>query len=242
MSSQDHKEKNSDFEKDIARYLRDHPDFFEQHQDILATMVLPHETGVAVSLIERQVQVLRDEKEKLSRQLQGLISTAQNNEKLNNNVNALILELLDADSLKDILRVIEQRMRADFEADAVIVKLLASGNAVLKEHEELTAWQQPALVIGEKVMTAREPVCGAFTAEQMNALFNDADIRSAGVVPLVEDRSSKNCYGIIAIGSYDPHRFRADMGTLFLSLLGQVLTRILKRHLVENMDDNLGEK
>ena len=74
-------------------------------------------------------------------------------------------------------------------------------------------------------------MCGSFNSEQMQALFDDADIQSAGIVPLVKNKNSKNCYGIIAIGSYDPQRFRADMGTLFLSLLGQVLTRILQRHL-----------
>ena len=233
MSSQDHKAKDTEFEHDIVRYLRDHPAFFEAHQDVLAGMILAHESGSAVSLIERQVQILREQKEEQKRKLQSLINTAQNNEKLNTNVNTLILELLDASSLDDVLNVIQQRIRADFEADAIVVKLLASGNDVLKEHAELTAWQQPALAIGEKVMTARKPVCGSFNTEQMQALFDDADIQSAGIVPLAKDKNSKNCYGIIAIGSYDPQRFRADMGTLFLSLLGQVLTRILKRHLEE---------
>jgi len=231
MSSQDHKAIDTEFEHEMVRYLRDHPAFFEAHQDVLAGMVLSHETGSAVSLIERQVQILREQKDEQKRKLQSLISTAQINEKLNNNVNALILELLDASSLDDVLGVVEQRIRTDFEADAIVVKLLASGNDALKEHAELTAWQQPALVIGEKVMTTREPMCGSFNSEQMQALFNDADIQSAGIVPLVKDKNSKNCYGIIAIGSYDPQRFRADMGTLFLSLLGQVLTRILNRHL-----------
>ena len=233
MSSQDHKAKDTEFEHDMVRYLRDHPAFFEEHQDVLAGMVLTHESGSAVSLIERQVQILREQKEEQKRKLQSLISTAHNNEKLNNNVNTLILALLDADTLDDVLSIIDHRIRADFEADAIVVKLLASGNEILKEHEELTAWQQPALVIGEKVMTARQPVCGSFNTEQMQALFDDADIQSAGIVPLAKDENSKNCYGIIAIGSYDPQRFRADMGTLFLSLLGQVLTRILKRHLEE---------
>jgi len=231
MSSKDHKAVDTEFEHKIAGYLRDHPAFFETHQDILAGMVLSHEAGSAVSLIERQVQILREQKEQQKRKLQTLIATAQNNEDLNNNVNKLILELLDAETLDDVLVVIQQRIRTDFEADAISVKLLTSGNDTLKAHEELTAWQQPALVIGEKVMTAREPMCGTFNGEQMQALFDDADILSAGIVPLVKDESSKNCYGIIAIGSYDAERFRADMGTLFLSLLGQVLTRILRRHL-----------
>ena len=231
MSSQNHDTRDTEFEHDIVRYLRDHPAFFEAHQDVLAGMILSHESGTAVSLIERQVQILREQKEEQKEKLKSLISTAHNNEKLNNNVNGLILALLDASSLDDVLNVIEQRIRADFEADAVVVKLLASGSDLLEGHEELTSWQQPALVIGEKVMSARQPVCGSFNTEQMQALFDDADILSAGVVPLAEDENSKNCYGIIAIGSYDPQRFRSDMGTLFLSLLGQVLTRILKRHL-----------
>ena len=231
MSSQDHKEIDTEFEHEMVRYLRDHPSFFENHQDILSGMVLSHESGTAVSLIERQVQILREQKNEQKRKLQSLIGTAQNNEKLNDNINTLILELLDTSTLGDVLSVIDNRMRAEFEADAIVVKLLASGNDALKGHEELTAWQQPALSIGEKVMTARQPMCGSFNTEQMQALFDDADIQSAGIIPLAKDASSKNCYGIIAIGSYDPQRFRSDMGTLFLALLGQVLTRILKRHL-----------
>ena len=231
MSSQNKKTKDTEFEQDMLNYLREHPAFFEKHQDILEGLSLSHETGTAISLIERQVQILREQKDEQQQQLQSLISTAHNNEKLNNNVNALILELLDASSLSEVLDIIEKRIRADFEADAIVIKLLASGNTVLKDHEELTTWQQPALAIGEKVMTAREPVCGSFNKEQMQALFDDADIQSAGIIPLAKDKDSKNCYGIIAIGSYDPQRFRADMGTLFLSLIGQVLTRILKRHL-----------
>ena len=231
MSSQDHKAIDAEFEHKIVSYLRDHPDFFEAHQDLLAGMLLAHESGSAVSLIERQVQILREQKDQQKTKLQSLIATAKNNETLNDNVNKLILELLDAATLDDVIKVIKQRISTDFEVDAIAVKLLASGNDTLKAHEELTAWQKPALVIGEKVMTAREPMCGSFNDEQMLALFDDADIKSAGIVPLVKEPGSKHCYGIIAIGSYDPERYRAGMGTLFLSLLGQVLTRILNRHL-----------
>ena len=233
MSSKDYKNIDKELEHTIVRYLRDHPDFFEHHADLLSTMILTHESGQAVSLIERQVQVLRSQKDEAKKNLKALINTAEKNENLNNNINSLILELLDAATLEEVLEIIEKRITHDFEVDAIAVKLLASGNEVLKAHEELTAWQQPALVIGEKVMTARQPMCGAFKAEQMQALFNDADIQSAGIIPLIKHENSKNCYGIIAIGSYDPHRFRADMGTLFLTLLGKVLTRILKRHLDE---------
>ncbi|MCK5387204.1 MAG: DUF484 family protein, partial [Gammaproteobacteria bacterium] len=67
MSSQDHKAIDTEFEHEMVRYLRDHPAFFEAHQDVLAGMILSHETGSAVSLIERQVQILREQKEEQKR-------------------------------------------------------------------------------------------------------------------------------------------------------------------------------
>ena len=100
---QDQKIESKDEERDIVRYLRDHPDFFERHQDLLADMLLPHETGSAISLVERQVSVLRDQRDEYKKKLQQLVKTAQQNEKLNNHVNALILALLDAESLDEVL-------------------------------------------------------------------------------------------------------------------------------------------
>ena len=55
------KENDKDTERLIVRYLRDHPEFFETHLDLLADMILTHESGKAVSLIEHQVSILRDQ-------------------------------------------------------------------------------------------------------------------------------------------------------------------------------------
>ena len=232
-SQQDQKIDIKDTERDIVRYLRDHPDFFERHQGLLADMLLPHETGGAISLLERQVSVLREQRDDNKKKLQQLIKTAQKNEQLNNHVNTLILALLDAMSLEEVLEVVRTRLANDFDAEAVVVRLFNTGHPTMTRLPELVDWSEPVLGAFEKVIDGRKPVCGALKPGQLDALFSDQsdNIVSAALIPLVESASSSKCYGMLAIGSPDRNRFRADMGTVFLSQLGKVLTRVLKQHL-----------
>ena len=224
---------DKEFEREIVRYLRDNPDFFERHRDLLADMILPHQPQGAVSLIERQVSVLRDQKLELKHRLQQLTDYARQNEDLSSRLNKLILDLLDADDFDSLLDLIQQRLKSDFDADAVVLRLFNSGAPALKAHPDIMDWSEPALGAFEKVIDGRKPVCGTLKPGQLDALFSDyADVvRSAALIPLVESESSKQCIGLLAIGSHDPQRFRANMGTLFLSHLSHVLTRILKLHL-----------
>lgn len=222
-----------DLEREVVRYLRDNPDFFERHLDLLADMILPHDSGRAVSLVERQVSVLREQRDEQRSKLQLLIHHAQQNETLNNHVHALVLALLDATSLSEILAIVQTRLAEDFEAEAVVVRLFDTGHPHLARFPELVDWSEPAMGAFEKVIKGRRPVCGALKPGQLDALFNDdaGQIVSAALVPLVADENSGKCYGLLAIGSRDRNRFRADMGTVFLSQLGKVLSRVLKTHL-----------
>src|SRR4030065_1349468 len=71
------------WEEAVARYLEDHPDYFQRHPETLARILLTHETGgKAVSLIERQVQVLREQNQALQRQLRDLVNNARENDVL----------------------------------------------------------------------------------------------------------------------------------------------------------------
>lgn len=229
------KQNQKEFEREIVRYLRDHPDFFEQHLDLLADMILPHEHGGTVSLVERQVSVLREQKDQYRKKLQTLINMAEQNEKLSQDFNGLILALLDANDLEGVLQIVNERLQADFNADAVSLRLLNSNNPQLQQHPEMMDWSAPVLAAFEKVIEGRRPVCGGLKPQQLDALFEDnaSNIQSAALIPLVKSEHSKKCYGLLAIGSEDAQRFRADMGTLFLSHLGKVLSRVLKTHLGE---------
>ncbi|MGD8785319.1 MAG: DUF484 family protein [Thioalkalispiraceae bacterium] len=222
-----------DMEKSVVKFLRDNPDFFERHRELLASMILPHEHQGAVSLVERQVQILREQKESHKRRLNNLIANAQANEKLNAQINQLILALLDAKDLDDVLDIVQTRLSKDFNADTVVVRLFNTGHPSLAARPDVIDWSEPVLGAFEKIIKERRPACGQLKHGQLESLFSDeaGQIASAALIPLVESENSKTCYGMLAIGSHQRDRFSADMGTLFLSQIGNILARVLKRTL-----------
>lgn len=229
------KANNKETERLIVRYLRDHPNFFESHLDLLADMLLPHDSGNAVSLIERQVSVLREQKDEHKNKLKQLIQAAEQNETVSQKVNALVLQLLDAKSLGDILELLPASLTRDFNTDAVVLRLFKTDHPDIKAHPEVSHWNEPVMGAFEKVIANRKPICGHFKPEQLQPLFMASanDIHSAAMIPLVSDADDKACIGLLAIGGKDPDRFRAEMGTMFLTYLGQVITRIMRLHLTE---------
>ena len=80
-------------EERIAAYIIAHPDFFNRHPDALAAIDIPHPTGDAVSLIERQVRTLRDQTADYRRQLEDLIGVARENDALAKRLHRLTLAL-----------------------------------------------------------------------------------------------------------------------------------------------------
>lgn len=222
-----------ELERQVVKYLREHPDFFAHHPDLLVDMNLPHVTGGAISLVERQVAILREQKDAARKKLQTLVQNAQVNERLNERLNSLILALLDTDSLDDVLEIVQTRISKDFDADAVVVRLFNTGHPAMTNRPDIVDWSEPMLGAFEKVIRERRPVCGRLGHGQLESLFSDdaGTIASAALIPLVENENSKTCYGMLAIGSHDRERFRPDMGTLFLSQLGKILARVLKKYL-----------
>jgi uncharacterized protein YigA (DUF484 family) len=221
-----------DEEKAVVKFLRDNPDFFERHLDLLADMTLPHDSG-AISLIERQVQILREQKDSTKKKLNSLIQNAQINERLSERISNLILALLDAGDLDAVLDIVQTRLTKDFDADAVVVRLFDTGHPSMAARPEIIDWSEPVMGAFEKVIKDKKPICGRLKHGQLESLFSDeaGQIASAALIPLVINEDSKTCYGLLAIGSHESDRFRADMGTLFLSQIGKILSRVLKQKL-----------
>lgn len=218
-------------EHDIVHYLRDHPDFFEQHQSLLADMVLSHNSGTAVSLIERQVTILREQKDDARSKLHSLIEVADKNEQLSRRFNALILALLDTQSFGQVIEFIQQRLVKDFDAHQVSIRVLKNANITADNNAEAESSDEAYLNLFSKVIENRNPVCGRLPIDQLELLFGAGHekIRSTALIPLIKD-SQSDCIGLLAIGSTEKDRFRADMGTLFLSHLSMVLSRVIERH------------
>lgn len=219
-------------EKAVVKFLRDNPDFFERHLDLLADMTLPHDSG-AISLIERQVQILREQKDSTKKKLHSLIQNAQINERLSERISSLILALLDAGDLDAVLDIVQTRLTKDFDADAVVVRLFDTGHPAMAARPEIVDWSEPVMGAFEKVIRDKKPICGRLKHGQLESLFSDeaGQIASAALIPLVTNEDSTTCYGLLAIGSHESDRFRADMGTLFLSQIGKILSRVLKQKL-----------
>jgi len=218
-------------DRQVAEYLRSHPEFFERHQDLLTDLRLPHpESGQAVSLVERQVGVLREQKQELKHRLKGVARNARNNEHLLERIQGLILALVDCRDLDGAITTLQHVLRREFHAEAVALRLFREGNGatplrhyVSPESEELQPFHG--------AISRREPVCGYLTPEQVRALFPDqaGEVVSGALVPLCEDDG--HCLGLLGVGSGDPKRFHPEMGTVFLQHLGAVVAAILRRHL-----------
>ncbi len=214
-------EPDPDREALVADYLAAHSGFFDRHPELLLTLRLSHPSGKAVSLVERQITLLRDEANRYKAQLSEFIEVARDNEQLNQRLHRLTLSLMDANSLEQTLGVLQDHLFDEFEADAVELKLLedADGTALADRSQE----QRSAA--GELLESAA-PVCGQLQPAQYGYLFGEraAEIQSAALIPLRAD----GLRGVLAIGSRDPGRFHAHERTDFLNRLGEVVSRTLQ--------------
>ncbi len=215
-------------EQQVADYLKQHPDFFTRHEYLLDRLRIPHpQDGKTVSLIERQVELVREQKHELRQQLQHLTQAARNNEVLLQRFQVLILNLIGSDSMGQALGYIRDALQQDFGAEVVEVLLFERPG-----HSDGIHPDDPRLRPFSRVLQGRQPVCGHFSAEQSRLLFGPRaeEVGSAVVVPLCED-ARHPCIGLLGIGSSDPKHYHPEMGTVFLGHLGSVMNRIFLAHL-----------
>lgn len=218
----------TEWEEQIAAYLLDHPEFFERHLDVLQRLQLPHACGPALSLLERQARVLREQNQQLRGRLQELVQVARENDCLAERMQNLNLVLIEAQRLDELMLGIQGVLRDEFNADFTAFKLsLAVPQAGLSERDRLSA---AALEACRDVLHRRQPWCGRPTSQQTRWLFDDAaaQVASAALIPLV---AGEDWQGMLAIGSRDPERFHPGAGTVFLSRIGELISHALHAHL-----------
>ena len=211
-------------DEDVRDYLKDHSDFFERHPDMLDYLHISHSSGNAVSLVEKQVSVLRERNMEMRRRLNSLTSNARDNDRLYEFTRALILNLLNANSSDDLGRAFSASMRADFEVEQASIILFGDPRNS-SEHCRVEAADTARIEIGA-LLKNRRATCGALRKEELGYLFPGAgDIGSAAVMPL----HSGSDLGVIAVGSSDAGYYTSSMGTLFLSHIAEVLVRLLPK-------------
>jgi hypothetical protein len=215
-------------EESIAAYLQHNPDFFERHQALLARLRLPHvRGGSTISLVERQIEVLREKHASLEGKLAELVQVARGNDAIAEKLHRFTRRLLGAASRTEAIARIETSLREDFDAfHGVLVLIGESADSTEQRFVRYIRTDDPNLKSFETLFASGKPRCGQARDSQREFLFgSDAnDIGSIALVPLGE----RGAVGLLAIGSTDRDRFHPGMSTEFLARMGELIADSLQ--------------
>jgi uncharacterized protein YigA (DUF484 family) len=226
-------ESQSDTQSDelrVIRYLQDNPAVLMNYPEVFSSLAIPHQTGGATSLVERQLKLLREENQQLKAKIDELVGIARDNEELNQRFHRLALELMNADQLHDVLAMVQDQVQTFFYTDFVCFRLLpgvGDGESIL---DGLYLDADSGIVDQVRPwIEARKPICGQQQQKVIDQLFGaDMRIASCAFIPLYHTRD----LGLLCLGSVSAERFSAEMGTIFLQHLGELVSNRLK-HLVQ---------
>src|SRR5690349_476369 len=214
-------------EESVARYLQHNPDFFERHQPLLARLRLPHvRSGSTISLVERQVEVLREKHSALEQKLADFVQVARSNDAIVDRMHRFTRRLLRAGSRERALQSIEAGLRQDFDSFNSVMLLIGDETTHADERFlRMLPPGDPNLKSFETLFASGKPRCGQVRDSQRELLFGtDAnDIGSVALVPL----GDKGSLGLLALGSSDRDRFHPGMSTEFLARLAELVSDAL---------------
>lgn len=209
----------------VREYLIDNDDFLQRNPDMLDCLHVPHASGSAVSLVEKQVTVLREKNVEMRHRLKALTDNARTNDQLFEKTRRLVLTLLEAESLPALYQAFGTSMAADFGVEYASMILFGS-YAETDEKCRLDTTENAIAEIGP-LLKSGKPVCGALRDEELSYLFPySGNVGSAAMVPLDGEAS----LGLIAVGSSDANVYNNTVGTLFLSQIADVVVRLLPRY------------
>jgi uncharacterized protein len=211
-------------DNDIAQYLANNPAFFERHAELLATVQLSSPHGPrAVSLQERQMQMLRERVKGLEMRIMEMIRHSQENvaiaDRLQRYIRAILLTAFAGD--------LPQRMVDTLKHEFLIPQAGIRLWGLAAEHSA-AAFAQPASEdIKAFANSLTLPYCGVNAGFEASEWLDDsATVMSMAMIPL---RHGDACFGMLVLGSPDPTRYAAEMGTEFLMRIGEVSSAALSR-------------
>lgn len=207
----------------VREYLKNHSDFLQRNPDMLDYLHISHASGSAVSLVEKQVSILRERNMDMRHRLNTLTGNARDNDKLYEQTRSLVLKLVEADSVATLCQTFMTSLGEDFDVEHASIILFGDGDSSADyriESPDNAKVEIGALLKGQK------PVCGALRKEELSYLFPDAgEVGSAALMPLGNAAE----LGLIAVGSSDAGRYSSSMGTLFLAHVADIVVRLLPR-------------
>lgn len=207
---------------DVVQYLQDNPDFFIAKDDLLAQLRIPHDSGQATSLIERQLAVYRERNVELRQRLSDLLENARRNDKLFGKTKRLVLALVDAKNWLDIEAALDDSLRQDFNVDHWSL-LYFSEQALEHPLRSISDKDQQREI--HRLFKGHRAFCGQLTDATMDLLLDEHQ-SSAESIAAAQIRNGQQT-GVISVASDDPKFYRSSMDTLFLDYIADVLGLIL---------------
>ncbi|MDM8559891.1 DUF484 family protein [Candidatus Parabeggiatoa sp. HSG14] len=219
-------------EKAVVEYLKQHPDFFIHHEDLLTKMEITHASDMAISLVEQKRVVLdqenrrlQEKNQQLQRNLDDLIAIAQQNEELNQRIRHLVVALTEVDNMDEFFHILYSTLCNEFNTDAVVVRYFEV-STFAEERQEFVEYDAQIFTLFENVLENQLPICGQLSTAQIEYLFPNSKIASAVLIPLGTPKQPR---GLLAMGSHDASRFHVNMSTDLLQYLAELLSNLLKR-------------
>jgi len=214
-------------EDDVARWLRDHPEFFAAQADLLAAIKVPHaHGGRTISLHERQLEVLREKNRALEMKLAELIRVAQENDAIVEKLQKWTRQLLLATDADRLPQVVTDGLHAGFGVPQVALRLWG----VRDRYRSIPCAAPVAVDAITLANSMKQPYCGA-NADFVAATWlpeGGSGTRSIALLPLRKG-VDPNAFGMLVLGSVDPNRFQMSMGTAFLERIAEVASAALSR-------------
>ena len=219
----------------ITQYLQQHPDLFERHPQLLTRLRLQHpRNGTTISLIERQVEVLREKHAALEQQLAEFVRVARANDALTDKIHRFTRRLLRTVTRAQALTQIEASLREDFDAYHAVLVLPGGPDDPLDQGADTgsrflrrVARDEAVFRSFDSLFESAKPRCGQVRDSQRDFLFGAeaADIGSVALILL----SAMLRPGLLALGSVDRDRFHPGMSTEFLSRMAELIADALSR-------------
>ncbi|MDE0989777.1 MAG: DUF484 family protein [Pseudomonadales bacterium] len=215
-------------DKDVAAYLLANPDFFVDRDRLLLKIQVPHKSKGTISLVEKQLDVIRDRQKKTRRQLKEFVENAERNKEIFDKSRKIILSMMAAKQSSKFFAALEKGLKRDFGCKAN--SLVVFGKPKQINHFTSRIPAESARKYVGALMQSKVPTLGTLRPREQDFLFRDQSekVKSAAVLTI---RDKNKHLGLLAIGSSDMEYFTPDMDALFINFIAETLGKLLPQHL-----------
>jgi len=211
----------------VAEYLKQHPEFFDQLPQLLSEINVPHpQSGQAISLIERQASVLRDRIKSMELKLAELLRHGQENDVISASIQRWVRGLLLHRDPTTAPHFLADSLGKVFNIPQVAITIWLPA----ADYENESWISSPAADYVQQIDSMRLPICGPSSISAAVRLLPDAgrDTQSIAVLPL-RVGAAPDAFGVLVLGSPDARRFAPDLGVAFLERISEIASAALTR-------------